>query len=297
MLPNLSHSSSGGGGRTSPSWRAEVAELLEPRPGRHRRRLHVRRGRPRGRPRAATCGAAARTSAVDRDHEAERRSTSASPRAATSDDPVRRTATSPSCCATWRDRRPRPGDPDGPRRRRRCRSTARTAASATPTTRRSTCAWTRRPTLTAAEIVNTWDERELAGDAAELRRGALLLPDRPGDRPPPRRAAVRAQRRPGRGDQGGHPDAGPVRPGPSGHSASSRRCGSPRTTSSSRCARASSRRVDAARAGRADRRHQLPLARGPDRRSSFIRDEARGCTCPPDFPVCVCGHQPRAAHR
>ena len=25
----------------------------------------------------------------------------------------------------------------------------------------------------------------------------------------------------------------------------------------------------------------------------FIRDEARGCTCPPDFPVCVCGHQPR----
>ena len=24
----------------------------------------------------------------------------------------------------------------------------------------------------------------------------------------------------------------------------------------------------------------------------FIRDGARGCTCPPDFPVCVCGHQP-----
>jgi 16S rRNA (cytosine1402-N4)-methyltransferase len=24
----------------------------------------------------------------------------------------------------------------------------------------------------------------------------------------------------------------------------------------------------------------------------FIRDQARGCTCPPDFPVCVCGHQP-----
>jgi 16S rRNA (cytosine1402-N4)-methyltransferase len=24
----------------------------------------------------------------------------------------------------------------------------------------------------------------------------------------------------------------------------------------------------------------------------FIRDAARGCTCPPDFPVCVCGHQP-----
>jgi 16S rRNA (cytosine1402-N4)-methyltransferase len=24
----------------------------------------------------------------------------------------------------------------------------------------------------------------------------------------------------------------------------------------------------------------------------FIRDAARGCTCPPDFPVCVCGHTP-----
>src|SRR5436190_21414976 len=24
----------------------------------------------------------------------------------------------------------------------------------------------------------------------------------------------------------------------------------------------------------------------------FIRDGARGCTCPPDFPVCVCGHEP-----
>jgi 16S rRNA (cytosine1402-N4)-methyltransferase len=24
----------------------------------------------------------------------------------------------------------------------------------------------------------------------------------------------------------------------------------------------------------------------------FLRDKERGCTCPPDFPVCVCGHQP-----
>ncbi len=24
----------------------------------------------------------------------------------------------------------------------------------------------------------------------------------------------------------------------------------------------------------------------------FIRDQANGCTCPPDFPICVCGHQP-----
>jgi 16S rRNA (cytosine1402-N4)-methyltransferase len=24
----------------------------------------------------------------------------------------------------------------------------------------------------------------------------------------------------------------------------------------------------------------------------FLRDAERGCTCPPDFPVCVCGSQP-----
>jgi 16S rRNA (cytosine1402-N4)-methyltransferase len=24
----------------------------------------------------------------------------------------------------------------------------------------------------------------------------------------------------------------------------------------------------------------------------FYRDEERGCVCPPDFPVCVCGHEP-----
>jgi 16S rRNA (cytosine1402-N4)-methyltransferase len=24
----------------------------------------------------------------------------------------------------------------------------------------------------------------------------------------------------------------------------------------------------------------------------FLRDLARGCTCPPEFPICVCGHEP-----
>ncbi len=24
----------------------------------------------------------------------------------------------------------------------------------------------------------------------------------------------------------------------------------------------------------------------------FLRERARGCTCPPDFPICVCGHEP-----
>jgi 16S rRNA (cytosine1402-N4)-methyltransferase len=26
----------------------------------------------------------------------------------------------------------------------------------------------------------------------------------------------------------------------------------------------------------------------------FLRDRAHGCTCPPDFPVCVCGREPEA---
>jgi 16S rRNA (cytosine1402-N4)-methyltransferase len=26
----------------------------------------------------------------------------------------------------------------------------------------------------------------------------------------------------------------------------------------------------------------------------FLRDRARGCTCPPELPVCVCGKQPEA---
>ena len=25
---------------------------------------------------------------------------------------------------------------------------------------------------------------------------------------------------------------------------------------------------------------------------TFMRDGERGCTCPPDFPVCVCGNEP-----
>src|SRR5262249_31730496 len=25
----------------------------------------------------------------------------------------------------------------------------------------------------------------------------------------------------------------------------------------------------------------------------FLRDEERGCTCPPDFPICTCGSTPR----
>ena len=44
--------------------------------------------------------------------------------------------------------------------------------------------------LTAAEVVNTWDERRLAHAAPRLRRGALRRPDRPRDRPRARHAPI-----------------------------------------------------------------------------------------------------------
>jgi 16S rRNA (cytosine1402-N4)-methyltransferase len=24
----------------------------------------------------------------------------------------------------------------------------------------------------------------------------------------------------------------------------------------------------------------------------FVREQARGCTCPPEFPICTCGNEP-----
>ena len=69
--------------------------------------------------------------------------------------------------------------------------------------------------LSARELVNEADERELALDLQALRRGALRAADRAGDRPPPRRAAVRAHDRPRRHDQAGDPDAGALRRRPS----------------------------------------------------------------------------------
>ena len=40
--------------------------------------------------------------------------------------------------------------------------------------------------LTAAEIVNTWDERDLAGVLRTFGEERYAVPDRPRDRPPPR---------------------------------------------------------------------------------------------------------------
>ena len=36
----------------------------------------------------------------------------------------------------------------------------------------------------------------------------------------------------------------------------------------------------------------LPLAGGSDCKNA-MQEAAKGCTCPPEFPVCVCGKKPQ----
>ena len=148
--------------------------------------------------------------------------------------------------------------------------------------------------LTAAEVVNEWDERRLARAAARVRRGALRRPDRPRDRPRAAREA-RSRRRSelvesiSRRD----PRARALRRRPSGQA---HLPGDPHR--GQRRARAA-RRGAAARVGRPARAtgrfagisfHSLE-----DRRvKRFLADRATGCVCPPDLPVCVCGREPEA---
>ena len=119
----------------------------------------------------------------------------------------------------------------------------------------------------AREIVNTWDERELASRLPALRRGALRAPDRARDRAPPRGGAVRADGRARRHDQGRDPDPGAVRRRATRPSASSRRSASPSTTSWRRTGGGAAGRARDAAPRRSPRGDQLPLARGPDRQA------------------------------
>jgi 16S rRNA (cytosine1402-N4)-methyltransferase len=144
--------------------------------------------------------------------------------------------------------------------------------------------------LTAEEIVNTWDERELAGvlrtfgeeryafqiARAIVRRRAVTPFRRSGDLVEVIKAAIPTPARFGQG----HPAR--------------------RVFQALRIA--TNGELESLREGLESavellapggRLAVISFHSLEDRISKhFIRDNARGCTCPPDFPVCVCGHEP-----
>ena len=158
---------------------------------------------------------------------------------------------------------------------RRCSSISPSAGSPTRPTHRSTCGWIPTSSRAPPTLVNEWSEADLAAHLHALRRGALRPPDRPRDRPPPRRAAVPADARPRRHGARRDPDAGALRPGASGEARRSRRCASRSTTSSTELEEGLESAIEICEVGRADRRDLVPLARGPHRQASLPRGRAR----------------------
>ena len=157
----------------------------------------------------------------------------------------------------------------------RCRSTRASAASPTPTTRRSTCAWTRPQELDARTVVNEWPE---AAARADLPRSTARSATRAGIAREivrrRQRGADRDHDRAGRRDQARRPDAGAVRRRASG---AARVPGDPdRRQRRARVARArAARGLGAAAPGRPHGRDLVPLARGPDGEALPRRPRAR----------------------
>ena len=172
----------------------------------------------------------------------------------------------------------------------RCRSTRASAASPTPTRRRSTCAWIPTQELSAREIVAEWDERRLAHalrDFGEERHAGAIA-----------RAIVRRR------------EQAPIETTLELVDTINAAIPAPARFAGGHPAKRSFQALRIAvndELGQLDR--ALPLAWGllreggvlagisfhslEDRRvKRFLVERARGCICPPDLPVCAL--RPRA---
>ena len=212
--------------------------------------------------------------AIDRDPSVRRTST-ASRRRARRADPV------PARRLRRRPRRSSPPTACAPTRScstsasRRCRSTGPSAASRTRPTRRSTCGWIRRTSSSPRELVERGDERELETIFRRYGEERYARQIARGDRAPAR-ASSRSSAPGELVDVVKASIPAPARFG-EGHPAK-RVFQALRIEVNDELDVARGRppgRVRDAPAGRAARRHQLPLARGPDRQALPPRSRAR----------------------